>query len=413
MEYTLVSQINPTRHNWTIKVRVARMWKLSSTSKWKGVTAMEFVLVDEEGVGITACIGHKDLNRFVGSLVEGSSYMIKKFQVSRQARKYGPVPNPQTIYFTPWTVVEEIPTEMATQLPLYVFNFVDFEELTHRRGSGHGLVDVIGQLAVIHPVLRSSGLNGVCVWRVVELRDLSDHLLQITLWGEHATSFEDQVLIETIDKDEPVVMVFAGVQVKQYLGATTCASGDGTKWYMNIDLPEVNAFRVSLQGRGSEVVFLPGDDDADAGVVDEAGANGKTVAELLALDPHDSNAVCFTCSAVVREIDISNGWWYKGCNTCKRGLKATFDGFECTNCDEAKPVVVPSYKLSVIIEDTIGCVKIFLFGGVAKQVVWWTAAELVEESPSNQILLPAPHRGLIGRKYVFQVVISEQTFRTG
>ena len=129
--------------------------------------------------------------------------MIKKFQVSKQARKYSPVPNPQTIYFTPWTVVEEIPTEMAAQLPLYVFNFVDFEELTYRRGSGHGLVgmhchclacasslflfsliyftgnvvfafqtDVIGQLAVIHPVLRSSGLNGVCVRRVLELRGL-------------------------------------------------------------------------------------------------------------------------------------------------------------------------------------------------------------------------------------------------
>ena len=80
---------------------------------------------------------------------------------------------------------------------------MDFEELTHRRRNGHGLVgmhypclaylgslflffgfyfagdmvfgfptNVIGQLTVIHPVVRSSGLNGVCVRRVVELRDL-------------------------------------------------------------------------------------------------------------------------------------------------------------------------------------------------------------------------------------------------
>ena len=48
---------------------------------------------------------------------------------------------------------------------------------------------------------------------------------------------------------------------------------------------------LSLQGRGSKVVFLPGDDDADAGVVDEAGTNRKTIAELLALDPHDSNVL--------------------------------------------------------------------------------------------------------------------------
>jgi hypothetical protein len=32
--------------------------------------------------------------------------------------------------------------------------------------------DVIEQLAVIHPVVRSSSLNGVTVRRVVELRDL-------------------------------------------------------------------------------------------------------------------------------------------------------------------------------------------------------------------------------------------------
>ena len=67
----------------------------------------------------------------------------------------------------------------------------------------------------------------------------------------------------------------------------------------------------------------------------------------------------------------------------------------------------------MVIEDGTVRVKIFLFGGVAEQVVRRTAADLVEESSTNQILLPAPLRGLVGRNYVFQVVISEQTFRTG
>ena len=165
MEYSLLSQINPTRHNWSIKVRVARMWQLSGTSKGQGFTAMELVLVDEEvcpfkhdsvllsyvvvmklsvplhqGVGITASVGRKDLNRFADSLVEGRSYMIKKFQVSSQPRKYSAVPSTNTIFFTPWTVVEEVPTELSTNLPLYVFNFVDFEDLDHRSRNDHGLV---------------------------------------------------------------------------------------------------------------------------------------------------------------------------------------------------------------------------------------------------------------------------------
>jgi hypothetical protein len=54
-----------------------------------------------------------------------------------------------------------------------------------------------------------------------------------------------------------------------------------------------------------------------------------------------------------------------------------------------------------------------VFGGVAEQVIRRTAADLVEEGSSNQILLPAALRAIVGCSYIFQVVISEQTFRTG
>jgi hypothetical protein len=42
--------------------------------------------------------------------------------------------------------------------------------------------------------------------------------LPVTLWGEHATSFEDEFLMETIGNDEPVVIIFAGMQVKTFFG---------------------------------------------------------------------------------------------------------------------------------------------------------------------------------------------------
>ncbi|KAG2641683.1 hypothetical protein PVAP13_2KG236958 [Panicum virgatum] len=400
MEYNLLSQINPSRHNWCIRVRVARMWMVSGTSKGRSFSGMELVLVDEEGIGITASIGQKDMNKFAKLLVEGRSYMIKNFQVSWQVRKFNAVPNKQSIFLT--SAVEELSADLATDMPHYFFNFVDFEDLDHKGRKGDGLVDVIGQLTTIHLVVRS-----------VEIRDLSDRVLPVTLWGEHATSFEDEFLIETIGNDEPVVIIFAGMQVKTFFGATTCASGSATKWYINIDTPEVNAFRASLEGRGSEVVLLPGDGGAAAGAIDDATSNRKSISELLSLDPHDNNDVRFTCDAKIKEIDVTNGWWYKGCSKCKGGLKPTFEGFECTNCDEMKPVVIPSYNLNVVIEDNTGRAKIFLFGGVAEQVVRRTAAGLVEESSSNQILLPASLRSLVGRRYVFQVVISEQTFRTG
>ncbi|KAF0905209.1 hypothetical protein E2562_000998, partial [Oryza meyeriana var. granulata] len=193
----------------------------------------------------------------------------------------------------------------------------------------------------------------------------------------------------------------------------SCRSSAGTKWYINIDIPVVNAFRASLQGRGCEVLLLPSAGDAALGNNDEANANRKSISELLSLNPHDNNDVRFTCDACIKEIDVSSGWWYKGCSICRKGVKPTLQGFECVNCDTTVPIIVPSYKLNVVIKDSTGRAKIFMFGGVAEQVVRRTATDLVEKSSSNQILLPSPLRALIGRKYVFQVVISEQTFRTG
>ncbi|KAF0924677.1 hypothetical protein E2562_010269, partial [Oryza meyeriana var. granulata] len=123
--------------------------------------------------------------------------------------------------------------------------------------------------------------------------------------------------------------------------------------------------------------------------------------------------VCFTCDARIKEIGVSSSWWYKACSICRKGVKPTLQGFECVNCDNTEPIITPSYKLNVVIKDSTGRAKIFMFGGVVEQGVQRTAADLVEESSSNQILLPSPLRALIGRRYVFQVVISEQTFRTG
>ncbi|RLM70118.1 uncharacterized protein C2845_PM17G06740 [Panicum miliaceum] len=307
MEYNLLSQINPTRHNWRIKVGISRMWQVSGTSKGKDFSSLELVIVDEEGQGITGSIGQKDLNKFLKSVVEGHCYYIRNIQVSKQERKFKAIPSTYTIFFTSWTIIEDIRAEVSANIPHYIFNFVDYDDLDHRARHGQGLIDIIGQLTVVHLVVHSSSLNAPSVRGEVELRDLSDKLLSVTLWDEHATSFEDEILIETIRNDEPVVIVFAGMQVLLDAGA------------------------------------------------------------ILQQNVYKEEALKFC-----------------------------------------------SYQAMVMLQqDATGHTKIFMFGGVAEQIVPRTAAELVEESSSNQILLPGALRALVGRNYVFQVVISEQTFRTG
>jgi hypothetical protein len=56
------------------------------------------------------------------------------------ARRFKAVPDPYTIFFTSWIIVQEIPAEVSMNLPLYIFNFVDFERLNHRSRQGDDLV---------------------------------------------------------------------------------------------------------------------------------------------------------------------------------------------------------------------------------------------------------------------------------
>jgi len=48
MGYSLLSDLNPTRYNWCIKVRVVRMWHVSGVARGKNFASMELVLADEE-----------------------------------------------------------------------------------------------------------------------------------------------------------------------------------------------------------------------------------------------------------------------------------------------------------------------------------------------------------------------------
>ena len=58
--------------------------------------------------------------------------------------KYNAVPNTHMIFFMTWTVVEDVPVELSNNLPLYVFNFVDFEDLDRRARGRHGAHGLVG-----------------------------------------------------------------------------------------------------------------------------------------------------------------------------------------------------------------------------------------------------------------------------
>jgi hypothetical protein len=61
MDYNMLSEINPTKYNWRVKVRAARIWQISGNSKGKEFSSMELILVDEEVHQLACLICFRDI----------------------------------------------------------------------------------------------------------------------------------------------------------------------------------------------------------------------------------------------------------------------------------------------------------------------------------------------------------------
>jgi len=79
---------------------------------------------------------------------------------------------------------------------------------------------------------------------------LSDPSFEITvvLWGERAVAFDGEEMLRKT-QDGPVLVLFVGTLVKPFEGRRSLSGGALCHWYIDEDLPEINALRTQLKGK--------------------------------------------------------------------------------------------------------------------------------------------------------------------
>ncbi|EEF44665.1 conserved hypothetical protein [Ricinus communis] len=45
------------------------------------------------------------------------------------------------------------------------------------------------------------------------------------------------------------------------------------------------------------------------------------IAELLALDIDIDKDIKFMCKEIIKDVDVSSGWWYQACPQCKSSVQ--------------------------------------------------------------------------------------------
>ncbi|GKE68555.1 replication protein A 70 kDa DNA-binding subunit B, partial [Tanacetum coccineum] len=101
--------------------------------------------------------------------------------------------------------------------PRFLFVFVEYENLKDRYNDDKYLTDnfvllyVIGILTEWGPLMEKTGNNASVNSNVrnVVIRDLSDNRVHVTIWGELASKFDDEIIESKNDHSVVVVNLFS------------------------------------------------------------------------------------------------------------------------------------------------------------------------------------------------------------
>ncbi|GLU17647.1 hypothetical protein SLE2022_340060 [Rubroshorea leprosula] len=232
-----IKDLNPSKEQWRIKVRVIRLWKQKNFRQSKLGDNIEMLLLDEQGGRIQATL--RASLRFKDAFTEGGVYTISNFGVSLNEDPYKPTTHKYKIVFNPRTAHSLL---NDSSIPNYAFSFVEFDKILNQTQENAFLVDVIGLLSVVierkEVTKNGSPLNMISF----KLDDLSGNKLRCTLWENFAVE-----MCSVIDKscNESVIFVIQFAKMKSWRGVMGISNTIfNTRIFINnYDILEVLAFK--------------------------------------------------------------------------------------------------------------------------------------------------------------------------
>jgi len=260
-------------------------------------------------------------------------------------------------------------------------------------------VDVIGVVKNVSELaeLTSQKTQRELKKRVISITDASLMGIDITLWGDSAVKYTEDLLA-----GNPVVC-FKAMRVSDY-GGRSLNSSFTSGLFINMDIPEAHKLKQwwDTQGNSATVQNLSGNRNGGGG-----DAARKTFEQVTTeglgtnLEKPDYFAVKGTITFFRHDFDKPP--WYMACPDDKCNKKVTQneqDGtWYCEKCSKAYPDAKPRYILSLLCCDSTGSHWLTAFNESAEALLGVSAVEVNELKAS-------------GNESGFNRIFSEANFAT-
>ncbi|XP_048552490.1 replication protein A 70 kDa DNA-binding subunit B-like isoform X2 [Triticum urartu] len=283
-------------------------------------------------------------------VLEEGKVSLMKFMCNQLESSFRTVESPYMIQFTRYSTAVPQPG-LEDAYPYCTYNLLPFPGIPRPTSNTPRFLDVIGQITALSDIIpvQSMYQPQPSDTRTIILTDLMGNEIKILLWGARAHEFAAED-VRAASIESAVVAIFVGTLPKMSQGVKLLSGSSACRWYINEDLPEINAFHSSL---GKEVapvaVYAPIDQGIGASICEPPVE--MTFKQLLALDPLDNLGKPFICKVTITRLGSDQRWWFLSCVACHKTAYVNGPRFRCSDQGCSSVGGEPAYSICTFATD--------------------------------------------------------------
>ncbi|WOH11117.1 hypothetical protein DCAR_0830596 [Daucus carota subsp. sativus] len=213
-----IHMLNNSTLDWTIRVRVARVWpRISSFTD--AVRGYNLILLDRHNHRIHAWVHNEVWQSLDGLIVEGGLYEITTFALSNCSAFLRPLSSTRLIRFLNVTTVQPY-LDTSLSFPQHDFEFVSVDEVQRLAETDNDDQSAVHTIDVIGVVENPGQVSTIRTRhgdrRVHKFQVTDGHIfVRVTLLG---SILDSSNTLFTANLQAPIVVVLAGVRVRKIPG---------------------------------------------------------------------------------------------------------------------------------------------------------------------------------------------------
>ncbi|CAI9279146.1 unnamed protein product [Lactuca saligna] len=239
IDFTLIRDLDVLKDNFTMKLRVIRLWTLDNYYNKNELFSIELILMDEEGNKIQGYVPKAYIYKFKKLLKEGESFIIKSPNLAKtQERSFQLTNQLQKLALNLDSIVTPCDNFSGS---VNGFDFVEYRAIIDGTVPDNMSLDVIGLVVVVGEMDARNADRKRHRIRI-QIQDANGLQLDVNLWGDYGYTFLHYIQKNPNNVRIVIILQFAKISVWQDRRSVNTYY-DVSKFIINSDIDDINVFK--------------------------------------------------------------------------------------------------------------------------------------------------------------------------